>query len=203
MHRLMMTSATYMQSGEVSEAQVKADPQNRLWWRRPARRLEAEAIRDNILAVGGTLDLKMYGVGTLDANNPRRSIYLTVKRSQMIPLLQIFDVPEAMQSIGERSVTTVPTQTLAFMNAPFVRTAARNLATRIRATNAGEPLVETITRGYLTALGRLPTPLEKQRMSDFIERQTTGYGNSPQARETALLDFCHTLLCLNEFIFVD
>ena len=73
---------------------MKSDPQNRLWWRRPARRLEAEAIRDALLAVAGTLDPKMYGPGTLDGNSPRRSVYLTVKRSQLIPLLQMFDAPE-------------------------------------------------------------------------------------------------------------
>src|ERR1019366_4986185 len=106
--------AVYMQSNEVNAANLKADSQNRLWWRHPTRRLEAEAVRDNLLAVAGTLDPAMYGPGTLDGNNPRRSVYLMVKRSQMIPFLQMFDVPEALQSIGERSVTTVDRKSVVY-----------------------------------------------------------------------------------------
>lgn len=198
-HKLIMTSAVYMQSNQVNPENLKIDPQNRLWWRHPTRRLEAEAIRDNLLAVSGTLDLKMFGVGTLDGNSPRRSIYLTVKRSQMIPLLQMFDVPEALQSIGERSVTTVPTQSLAFMNSPFVRGAAQKLAVRVRAKSD----VDSIENAYLIALGRYPSDGERNRMRSFIEQQTESYGKSPQAREQAVVDFCQVLLCLNEFIYVD
>jgi hypothetical protein len=201
-HKLIMTSAVYMQSNEVNEANVKADPANRLWWRHPTRRLEAEAIRDNLLAVAGTLDPTMYGSGTLDGNSPRRSVYLTVKRSQMIPLLQMFDVPEALQSIGERSVTTVPTQSLAFMNSPLVRGAAQKLAVRIRAKNDVE-LGQSIDQAYLIALARRPTDVERQRMTGFIARQAESYGKTPQARDQALTDFCQVLLCLNEFIYVD
>jgi hypothetical protein len=198
-HKLIMTSAVYLQSNEVNPANMKVDPTNRLWWRHPTRRLEAEAIRDNLLAVAGTLDLKMFGPGTLDGNSPRRSVYLTVKRSQMIPLLQMFDVPEALQSIGERSVTTVPTQSLAFMNSPLVRGAAQKLAARVRAKTD----VESIDQAYLIALSRRPTDGERSRMRSFIEQQTESYGKSPQAREQAVVDFCQVLLCLNEFIYVD
>jgi hypothetical protein len=141
----------------------------------------------------------MFGPGTLDGNNPRRSVYLMVKRSQMIPFLQMFDVPEALQSIGERSVTTVPTQSLAFMNSPIVRTAAQKLAARVRAKTDAE----SIEQAYLTALGRRPTDTERQRMSAFVARQAESYGKTPQAREQAMVDFCHVLLCLNEFIYVD
>lgn len=201
-HKLIMTSAVYMQSGSTDETRLKIDPSNKLWWRQPTRRLEAEAIRDAVLAVSDSLNLTMYGPGTLDGNSSRRSVYLKVKRSQMVPLLQMFDVPEALQSIGERSVTTVPTQSLAFMNSPFVRTAAQKLATRIRAAaQASES--QAIEQAYLIALSRRPTDAEAQRMHGFIERQTTSYGKTPQAREQALVDFCQVLLCLNEFIYVD
>jgi hypothetical protein len=201
-HKLIMTSAVYMQSNEINPANVKADPANRLWWRHPTRRLEAEAIRDNLLAVAGTLDPKMFGPGTLDGNSPRRSVYLTVKRSQMIPLLQMFDVPEALQSIGERSVTTVPTQSLAFMNSPFVRGAAQKLAARVRPKSDVE-LGQAIEQAYLIALARRPTATEAKRMQSFVEIQTASYGRTPQAREQALTDCCQVLLCLNEFIYVD
>ncbi len=198
-HKLIMTSSVYMQSNESNEAGVKADPANRLWWRHPSRRLEAEAIRDSLLAVGGTLDLKMYGVGTLDGNTPRRSVYLTVKRSQMIPFLAMFDVPEALQGIGERSVTTVPTQSLAFMNSPLVRGAAQKLAVRVRAKTDAE----SIEQAYLIALARRPTDTERQRITSFIARQAESYGKTAQGREQAVVDFCQVLLCLNEFIYVD
>jgi len=192
-NKLFMTSAVYMNSNAANDSNVKADPANRLWWRHPTRRLEAEAIRDSLLAVAGTLDPKMYGPGTLDGNSPRRSVYLTVKRSQMIPFLQMFDVPEALQSIGERSVTTVPTQSLAFMNSPLVRGAAQKLAARVRAKTDAE----AIEQAYLIALARRPTVAERQRMTSFI----AGFGT--QARDQALVDFCQVLLCLNEFIYVD
>ncbi|MBM3995229.1 MAG: DUF1553 domain-containing protein [Planctomycetes bacterium] len=192
-HKLIMTSAVYMQSNATNEANVKIDPANKLWWRHPTRRLEAEAIRDSLLAVGGNLDPKMYGVGTLDGNSPRRSVYLTVKRSQMIPFLAMFDMPEALQGIGERSVTTVPTQSLAFMNSPLVRGAAQKLAARVKAKTDAV----SIEQAYLIALSRRPTDAERQRMETFI----ANYG--AQARDQALVDFCQVLLCLNEFIYVD
>ena len=207
-HKLIMTSAVYMQSNEINATNMKADPANKLWWRRPTRRLEAEAIRDSLLAVGTTIDLKMYGTGTLDANGPRRSVYLTVKRSQMIPFLTMFDVPEALQSIGERSVTTVPTQSLAFMNSPLVRGTAQKLAVRIKTKPAGERsepagLEQAIEQAYLIALARRPSQPERDRMRSFIERQAESYGNTPAARDQALTDFCQVLVCLNEFIYVD
>jgi hypothetical protein len=201
-HKLIMTSAVYMQSGATDAQRLKVDPQNKLCWRRPTRRLEAEAIRDAVLAVAGTLDTTMYGRGTLDGNGPRRSVYLTVKRSQMVPLLQMFDVPEALQSIGERSVTTVPTQSLAFMNSPFVRTAAQKLAARLRPASEAS-LSQAIEQAYLIVLSRRPTDAEQQRMHGFIERQAESYGKTPQAREQALVDFCQVMLCLNEFIYLD
>ncbi len=198
-HKLIMTSAVYMQSGEIHPGYMQADPQNRLWWRRPPQRLEAEAIRDAVLAVAGTLDAKMYGPGTLDGNSARRSVYLTVKRSKMIPLMQIFDVPEAMQSIGERSVTTVPTQSLAFMNSPLIRQSAQKFAARIRS----DSLSGAVEQAYMIALSRRPTDPESQRMQAFIERQIASYGAVARAREFALTDCCQVLLCLNEFIYVD
>jgi hypothetical protein len=201
-HRLIMTSAVYTQGGQMNEAAVKVDPQNTLWWRRPARRLEAEAIRDGLLAVSGTLDTKMYGPGTLDENSPRRSVYLMVKRSRMIPLLQMFDAPEAIQSIGERPTTTVATQALAMMNSPFVRQRAEKLAQRVKPKSA-EELPRAIDAAYRTAVARLPSDAERQRMTAFIESQAKAYGTNALARDLALTDFCQVLLCLNEFLYVD
>jgi hypothetical protein len=197
-----MTSAVYMQGGEIEPAAMKVDPSNRLWWRRPARRLEGEAIRDAVLAVSSTLDATMYGPGTLDENSPRRSVYLKVKRSQMVPLMQMFDAPEAIQSIGERPTTTVATQSLAFLNSPFVRQRAEKLAQRVRPKAGASPL-DAIEQAYLIALSRRPTESERGRMLAFVQRQAHSYGSNARAAEMALTDFCQVLLCLNEFVYID
>ena len=120
----------------------------------------------------------------------------------MIPLLQMFDVPEALQSIGERSVTTVPTQSLAFMNSPFVGRRRPEAGRAIR-PKTDAPLGQAIGQAYLIALARRPTESETERMESFIQRQAESYGKTPQARDQALSDFCQVLLCLNEFIYVD
>ncbi|MCA9071626.1 MAG: DUF1553 domain-containing protein, partial [Planctomycetaceae bacterium] len=90
-HKLILTSAVYRQSGEDNLIAAKVDPENHLWWHRGATRLEAEVIRDALLSVSGSLDQTMFGKGSLDQENPRRSVYLTVKRSSLIPILQLFD----------------------------------------------------------------------------------------------------------------
>src|SRR5262249_10194699 len=87
-HKLIVLSATYAESSVQSEQKATKDRDNRLFWRRPALRLEAEAIRDSLLAVGGVLDTTMYGPGTLDEGSRRRSIYFTGKRSKLGPLLE-------------------------------------------------------------------------------------------------------------------
>jgi hypothetical protein len=201
-HKLMVTSAAYAQSSDANAEGMRLDPRNRLMWRRTPRRLEAEAIRDALLAVSGTLDSTMYGPGTLDGNSPRRSIYLTIKRSEMVPLLQLFDAPESIQSIGERSTTTAATQALALMNSPFVRQRAEKLSQRVH-PKKDSPVPPVIEEAYRIALSRSPSATERLRMQAFIEKQAQSYGPSPRALEQALTDFCQVLLCLNEFVYLD
>src|SRR5262249_29701450 len=196
-HKLIMTSATYVQGSEAPATNLQADPQNRLWWRHPTRRLEGEAIRDALLAVAGTLDPTMHGAGSLDQNVPSRSIYLTVKRSQPIPFLQIFDAPETIQSAGDRQATTVAPQALAMMNSPFVRQAAEKLAQRIQ-PKTPDQLQRSIEDAYRIALGRKPTAAERKTMQTFITKQTA---NGRQAQ--AFSDLCHVLLCSHEFVYID
>ncbi|HND51019.1 MAG TPA: DUF1549 and DUF1553 domain-containing protein, partial [Pirellulaceae bacterium] len=119
LHKQLVLSAAYRQDSIVDAANRERDPDNRLFWHHKPKRLEAEAIRDALLSVGDSLDATMYGPSVLD-NTSRRSVYLRVKRSELIPLMTMFDAPEPTQSIGERISTTVPTQALAMMNAPFV-----------------------------------------------------------------------------------
>ena len=100
-HKLIMSSSVYQQSSAVDETRKRLDSNNQLFARWPARRLEAEIIRDNMLSVSGALDAKMFGPGTLDEASKRRSIYFTVKRSKLIPMMQIFDAPDASGGIGD------------------------------------------------------------------------------------------------------
>ena len=201
-HKLIMASATYQQSGSVNQAAMKNDPNNQLWWRRPPRRLEAEIIRDNLLAVSGTLDKKMFGPGSLDQKTPRRSVYLKVKRGSLIPILQLFDAPDAIQSIGNRNVTTVPPQALAMMNSPFVRNIAEKFAARISAEK--EPTDEAIIeQAYWLALSRPPENDEVSQMVGFLNSQTQSYGSDANAKKMALADYCQIMLCLNEFVMID
>jgi hypothetical protein len=193
----MMTSAVYMQQSQTHAAGLQADPQNRLLWHRPVRRLEAEVIRDAILAAGGTLDKSMYGPGTLDENSPRRSIYLTVKRSRLVPWMQAFDAPDAIQSLGSRPVTTVPAQSLMLMNSPLVRAQAEKLAERVAANRS---LEDSLELAFRIALARRPTADERAELLEFARQQTTSYGGNGQA---ALADACQLVLCMNEFVYLD
>jgi hypothetical protein len=152
------------------------------------------------LSLSGTLTDTMYGAGTLDENSPRRSIYLTVKRSKPVLFMQLFDAPEAMQSIGQRQVTTAATQALTLMNSPFVRQRAEQLAKRIRPKDGGE-LAPAIEQAYRLTLCRPPTDAETMRMTGFIESQRASYARDGDA--TAFADFCQILLCSDEFVYVD
>ena len=201
-HKLIMMSAVYRQSGDDNPAAAKLDPDNELWWRRGALRLEAEIIRDTLLSVSGTLDKTMFGKGSLDQASPRRSVYLTVKRSNLIPMLQLFDAPDSIQGIGNRDVTTVPPQALAMMNSPVVRQLAEKFAKRLPAA-ADASLAERIGEAYRLALSRPPSEAEIEQMSTFISNQADSYGGTEQAQQQALADFCQLVLCLNEFMFID
>lgn len=198
-HHLIMTSAAYQQGSDVSPEKHKIDPENKYVWHRAPRRLEAEIIRDALLHVSGTLDPRMFGPGTLDENNPRRSVYLTIKRSKLIPFLAMFDAPEAIQSTGERLSTTVATQALAMMNSPFVRQRAEKFAQRLRPAK-DEPLEQAIERAWRLALTRAPTAAERERILAYLNHQTASLGVT---RDQALVEVCQLLLCLNEFVYVD
>ena len=200
-HRLILVSAAYQQGNDASEVAVRTDPQNRLWWHVPPRRLEAEAVRDSLLRAGGSLDLKMFGPGTLDENSPRRSVYLTIKRSRLLPILQAFDAPEPIQSVGERQATTATTQALMMMNSRLVRQQAEKLARAVLPASITE-VPQSIEKAYRIVLGRRPTDGERQRMAAFIIRGSNE-SKGLKGLETATADFCQVLLCLNEFLYVD
>ena len=201
-NRLIMMSAVYMQAGDVNTANVERDPDNNLWSQRPPRRLEAEAIRDELLQLGGRLDDEMYGPSEVNYEGGRRSVYLRAKRSELIPFMTMFDAPEPTQSVGDRGGTTVPTQALAMMNSTFVRDLAGRLYARVQATHPATPEA-AVSKTYELAFSRLPSTEEIQRMTDFIAQQTQMLGSKPDAGAQAMREFCLALLCLNEFIYVD
>jgi hypothetical protein len=201
-HKLIMTSATYRQSGRNDAAGMKQDPGNKLWWRRPSQRVEAEIVRDSLLTISGQLDKKQFGPGSLNQEDRRRSVYLKVKRGTLIPILQLFDAPDAMQSIGARTMTTVPPQALAMMNSPFVRRLATTFAKRVQ-PNDKSALPKVVDDAYVVAYARRPSDEERQRMLAFIDVQAKSYGENATSVETAVADFCQLLICSNEFLFVD
>src|SRR5262249_51218095 len=140
----------------------------------------------------------------LDEGSRRRSIYFTVKRSKLIPMLVVFDAPEALSGIGVRPTTTIAPQSLYLMNNPQVRGYARGFAKRI-APDARTPIEEAVRMAYPIALGRAPTATELADSVEFVKSQTADYESAKktEAHELALTDFCQTLLCLNEFVYVD
>ncbi len=200
-HKLIMTSAVYQESTHVEEASARLDRDNKLYWRQPARRLEAEIIRDAILSVSGELDAKMFGPGTLDEKSKRRSIYFTVKRSKLVPMMVIFDAPEALSGMAERPTTTIAPQALHMLNNPQVRQAARGFARRI-APDSTTSLEDAVRAGYQIAVARQPDRDEVADGVAFIRTQMATYPAN-QRRESAFADFCQVLMCLNEFIYVD
>jgi len=204
LHRQILLSAAFQQSAQFQASAFQADPDNTLIWRWTPRRLEAEAIRDSLLAVSGQLDSMMYGPGTLDDSMRRRSIYFTVKRSKLIPMLQLFDAPDANQGLGRRSSTTVAPQALWLMNNSVVREFAAGVTKRVLAKSCETP-EEMLRRSYRFALGRAPSTQELAVARAFWDRQTSLYAGQPEAtiREAALTDFCQVLLSLNEFVYVE
>ena len=200
MHKLMLLSAVYQQDAKFDPAKGKADPQNALVWRHAPQRLEAEVIRDSLLAVGGLLDRTMFGPGTLDENSKRRSIYFMIKRSKLIGTMQLFDAPEPLVSQGARPATVIAPQALMFMNSDAARQAAANLARRL--SESAPTSAALIEQGYRLTLGRAPTEKERASSVKFIERQAASYADAKDARARAVADFCQVLFGLNEFVYI-
>ena len=226
MHRLILLSNTYRQSSRFNEQAAAKDPENRLLWRMNPRRLEAEPLRDSILAISGKLNREMFGPGVypridpdvintgsrprwpLDAKDDhdtwRRSVYIFVKRSVILPLIEVFDCPATVVSGPSRAVSTVSPQALALMNNEFVLQQAGYFAERV-VKEAGENKRAQIVRAFEIALNRAPSVKEIEWSLSFLKSQAEGYSRrkdeKPEA--AALRDFCHAVINLNEFIYVD
>jgi mono/diheme cytochrome c family protein len=187
-HKLILSSQAWQQSSQRDAAKEAADPTNGLFMRFVPQRLEAEAIRDSMLAISGLLDETQFGPGTRDENSKRRSIYFNIKRSQLIGSMVAFDMPEPLVSQGSRPTTTVAPQALLLMNSPQARQWAEGLAKRLHA--AGDA-VQQITMAYRICFNREPNPDELAIGVEFLKSGA------------ALVDYCQVLLGLNELIYVN
>ena len=193
-HKLILMSEAYRMGELQSADNERSDPENRFLWHRQPPRLEAEAIRDNALAVGGMLDETMFGPGTINEKMRRRSIYFTVKRSQLVPSMQLFDWPDTLTSLGRRAVTTTPSQALIFINDPQFRLMAEGFAGRIMEEE------DRIGAAYMIAYGRPPSNRERTLGEGFVRRQLQSHNGD--LRKT-LSDFCAALMSANEFIYIE
>jgi hypothetical protein len=211
MHRLMMTSEAYQMTSDDIAANVALDPENRLFWRMPRVRLEAEIIRDNILAVAGNLnrtlggpcvypyiDPKLFqsstkrtwpGMPDDDPSTWRRSLYVYSKRSIRYPLFETFDQPNLINSCERRNRSTIAPQALLLMNNNFVISEARFFAERLR-REAGDQVKAQVDRAFQLALGRAPQESERTKAIEFISSTPNG-----------LSEFCQALFNLNEFVY--
>jgi len=170
LHRLIVTSATYRQAAEHPQpaAGRLADPENRLLWRAGVRRLEAEQIRDALLAVTGELNLTAGGPGTAGAES-RRSIYTRIMRNSRDPLLDVFDAPFWFSSASSRDTTTTPVQSLLLINSSLMLSRAKALAQRLAREEPDE--AARVGVAYRLAFGREPTAEERSAARAFLERQ--------------------------------
>jgi mono/diheme cytochrome c family protein len=218
-HRLMVTSAAYRQGSGYRTVAAAVDPENRLLWRQRPRRLEAEAIRDAVLAIAGTLDAKMYGdpvpqevrgtgevVPAGEAAGGRRSIYLLVRRSVPLTLLNIFDAPVMETNCTRRVSSATPAQALALLNSGFMASQSAHFAKRV-AKEAGPDAASRTRAAYRLAFSRPPTIAEERAALDFLQRQSELYVRAGKpalgAADQALEDLCQALLSSNEALYVD
>jgi mono/diheme cytochrome c family protein len=194
LHRAIVTSATYRQTAlrSMPEKARVIDPTNRLLWRMNTRRLEAEQIRDAMLAASGELSLAAGGEG-VDAAQPRRSIYTKIYRNKKDALLEVFDVADGLLSTPQRNVTTTAPQALLMINSDITLKRADAFAASLVAAHPGDDQA-LVRLAYRSALGRAPTDSEANAALHFLHS-----GKRPQA----LVDFAHALLNANEFLYVD
>jgi len=209
LHKLIVTSATYRQASAGSPAAEKIDANNTLLWRQNRRKLEAEAVRDSVLAVSGKLDLTPGGPGWQDfvieqpAHSPhykydladpedaktwRRSVYRFIVRSQTQPWMTSLDCADPSMRVDKRNESLSALQALALLNNGFMVTQARHFAERLQREKPD--LGAQIERGYQLTFGRTPSAAEREKLATF-------------AQANGLPNLCRVLLNLNEFTFID
>jgi hypothetical protein len=229
MHRMMVLSQAYQMASTASSAAEKVDPDGALLWRYRPRRMEAESLRDTILAVSGQLNLKPRGPGVYPkisrevletqsrpgdgwktsepADAARRSVYVFVKRTLLVPELEVLDFPNTEETCEQRVVSTVAPQALTLLNGEFINEQARAFAQRI-AREAGDDNGARVERAYRLAFSRPPSEQERATVLDFlalqqrqIETDAKGEAGEP-ARLKALAALCLVIFNTNEFAYL-
>ncbi len=218
LHKEILLSATYRQASSASAASLERDPENRLLTHMPLRRMEAEVLRDSILAVSGKLNLKFGGPGIKprlpaeliptsqrnrwpevakeDAQHWRRSLYIYSKRQLLMPIMELFDAPSTNESCATRGESLVPTQSLVLMNDDFVETQAMHFASRVL-SQAEPDLPGTIAQMFELAYGRAPHSERLQQAEVFVRSR-----EAQSSRLHALTDLAHVLFNSSEFIYI-
>jgi len=222
LHRLILSSGTYQMASSNSDATIaEADPGNRLLWKFGLRRLEAEQIRDGILAVSGRLNAQLGGktvplrnrqfvfnhtsVDHTKYDSLRRSLYLPVIRNNVYSLFSQFDFPDPTMPTGSRHATVVAPQALLMMNARLVMESADQLAKML--LNEGLDNAGRVNFAYERALGRLPSESESKRSLAFVSDATStrlidAASVDNEAEHNAWSMFCQSLFASNEFIYL-
>lgn len=222
LHRLILSSSTYQMASSNSDATIaEADPENRLLWKFSLRRLEAEQIRDAILAVSGRLNAELGGktvplrnrqfvfnhtsVDHTKYDSLRRSLYLPVIRNNVYSLFSQFDFPDPTMPTGSRNATVVAPQALLMMNAGLVMESADHLAKML--LNEGLDNAGRVNFAYERALGRLPSESESKRSLAFVSDATsTGLTDAAsvdtEVEQNAWSMFCQGLFASSEFIYL-
>jgi hypothetical protein len=195
--RLLVTSDAWQRSSSPPPDAARHDPDNRLLSHASVRRLEAEAIRDGLLAVSGELDTGKTSGPSVAGTVPRRSVYVRVKRNDLDPFLAAFDAPVPAAPVGRREVTNVPAQSLALLNAPFVRQLAERWAARLAGDPSSADPEARVRAMYAAAFARAATRDEIGRALAFLGDTAKGH-----AAPAAWADLAHALFNTKEFIFL-
>ena len=221
LHRTILLSRTYQLASVPVDIALQKDPTNELLSAYPSRRLDADAIRDTLLALGGNLALTPGGPHPFPPqtewkftqHNPfkavyetnRRSVYLMTQRIQRHPYLAIFDGADPAASTPVRGTSTTPIQALYLLNDPFVHEQAKRFAERIRREGNDDP--SRIRRAYRLALGREPRAGEVELGQQFLAsvRETTsgGEASGKLSEQDAWFAYVRALFRLNEFVYLD
>jgi hypothetical protein len=203
LHREILLSSAYQLSTESSPENAEKDGANRLYWRANRQRLDAEAIRDSLLFVSGSLDLKKTGGPSTDFadENFRRTVYCKISRYRLDNFLQVFDYPNPSFTAEQRFTTNVPLQRLYFMNSTFVYKQAETFAKRV---NDEANDTARIQKAYRILFGRAPSEAEMKAGIEFFEAHPEAPGEQVAGQpSTAWKEYARVLLSSNEFEFVN
>jgi hypothetical protein len=201
--REIATARAFQMGSEPSQRARDVDPANDLLSHFRVRRLEAEPIRDSLLAVSGTLDATMFGLPD-ETNEPRRSVYLKVRRTSLNPFLQTFDAPKPFTTLGRRDATNVPGQSLTMLNSPFVIEQAQKWA-RTLVKDSSKTTDDRVRAMFATAFARTPGDDELESVRLYLAALATDRQVPPDrvlASEPVWQDFAQSLFNLKEFIYV-